>query len=80
MSSGDFGVVGAQGGENFAGKVALLAPDDFGHGEAFGGAAGGVGAGAGVVAQADDDCDVQGAVAGSVAAAVQPVAVGLRAG
>lgn len=69
MSSGEFG-------EDFAGEVALLAADDFGHGEAFGGAAGGVGAGAGVIAQANDDREVQGAVRGAVASAVQPVAVG----
>ena len=39
--------VSGEFGEDFAGVVALLAPDDSGHGEAFGGAAGGVGAGAG---------------------------------
>jgi hypothetical protein len=32
----DFGVVGAEGGEDFAGEVAFLAADDFGHGQAFG--------------------------------------------
>ena len=70
MSSAEFGVVGAQGVEDFAGQVALLAADDFGHRQALAGAAIGVGAAARVIAQPHDGGDVQGAVGGSVAAAV----------
>lgn len=39
MSSAEFGVVGAERVEDFAGEVAFLASDDFGHGQALGGSA-----------------------------------------
>jgi len=56
--------------EDFAGQVALLAADDFGHGQTLCGSAVGVGPVAGVVAKAHDGGDVQRTVAGPVAAAV----------
>jgi hypothetical protein len=69
--------VGADGGEDFAGDVALEAADDHGLGSALLGASVDVGAGVWVPAEPADHDAVEGSVGGAVTAAVEAVAGGL---
>lgn len=56
--------------EEFAGELALLAADDFGHGQALGDAAVDVGLAMGVITQSHDGGDMQAGDVDPVAAAV----------
>ena len=77
MSSGCWGEVGGDGGEDFAGDVALEAADDLGFGASLFGASFDVGAGVFVVAEPADHDAVEGRVRGSVTASVEAMSGGL---